>query len=312
MQKLTTEILYFETGPHNAPVMTVGSGEEYEIQTQLNRGPWLDTHPQGEALRARLRGGNPSSGCVFVNGALAGEMLSIEIGPIALDPVGFTNYRGSTGAMPGWLGHSGVGPAHKIVEIRDRKIRWNAELELPVAPMLGFVGVSSPYETFANTWCTRYGGNFDVQEITTGATVHLPIGVDGALLCIGDMHAIQGDGEICGAGGIEASGTVRVTPRVHSLPGSMTWPRITNRTHLGVATQARPAEDAFRIGLEELVRWMNEDYGFSISEAYLLLGQILEARVTQFVNPTYTYFLKIPRKYLPKPKQPRPWNESEG
>ncbi len=64
----------------------------------------------------------------------------------------------------------------------------------------------------------RYGGNFDVQEITTGATVHLPVAVEGALLHIGDMHAIQGDGEICGAGGIEASGLVRVTPRVADLP----------------------------------------------------------------------------------------------
>lgn len=299
MHRATTDVLYFETGPHNAVTMKVATGETYEVQTQLNRGPWLDTHPDGERLRALLRGGNPSSGCVEVRGAKAGQMLSVAIGPIALDPLGFTNYRGNNGAMPGWMGPSGIGPQHKIVTIRDGRFRWDERLELAVRPMIGFVGVSSPYETFANTWCTRYGGNFDVQEITTGAVVHLPLGVDGARLHIGDMHAIQGDGEICGAGGIEASGVVQVTPTVRDLPASMTWPRVTDATHIMVATQARPAEDAFRIGLEEMVKWLAEDYGFTPGDAYLYLGQVLEARVTQFVNPTFTYLLKVARKHLP-------------
>lgn len=308
MQRATTDVLYFETGPSNAPTMRVGAGETYEIQTQLNRGPWFDTHPHGEELRQLLRGGNPSSGCVFVEGAQAGQMLSVAIGSIQLDPIGFTNYRGSNGAMPGWLGHSGVGPQHKVVEIKDGKFRWDARLEIEVRPMLGFVGVSSQYETFNNTWCTKYGGNFDVQEITTGAMVHLPIAVDGALLHIGDMHAIQGDGEICGAGGIEASGLVQVTPQVNPLPGSMFWPRITNATHIGVATQAKPAEDAFRLGLEELIKWLVEDYAFTVGDAYMYLGQVLEARATQFVNPTFTYLLKINRKHLPPSTNPRIWS----
>ena len=238
-------------------------------------------------------------------------MLSVAIGEIRLDPVGFTNYRGTTGAMPGWLGHSGVGPQSKIVHIENGKFRWSDELQLDleVRPMIGFVGISSEYETFGNAWCTRYGGNFDVQEITTGAMVHLPVARPGALLCIGDMHAIQGDGEICGAGGIEASGTVRVVPTLGPLPSSMTWPRITNATHIGVATQARPAEDAFRIGLEEMVRWLVEDYGFTTGDAFLYLGQVLEARVTQFVNPTFTYLVKVARKHLPAPRLARIWNE---
>jgi acetamidase/formamidase len=235
-------------------------------------------------------------------------MLSVEIGPIQLDPLGFTNYRGSNGAMPGWMGHSGIGPQHRIVEIRQGQIHWSDRLILTAQPMLGFVGVASEYETFANTWATRYGGNFDIQEITTGATVHLPVAVPGALLHIGDMHAIQGDGEICGAGGIEASGLVRVTPRLSPLPASMTWPRITNATHIGVATQARPAEDAFRIGLEEMVRWLVEDYSFGTGEAFLYLGQVLEARVTQYVNPTFTYLLKVARKHLPPATNRRLWN----
>lgn len=308
MQRATTDVLYFETGPQNPVTMSVHPGEEFEVQTQLNRGPWFDGHPRGEEYRKKLRGGNPSSGCIDVRGALPGQMLSVDIGNIALDPIGFTNYRGNNSAMPGWMGANGIGPQHKVVMIADGKFRWDERLELPVEPMIGFVGVSSEYETFANTWATRYGGNFDIQEITTGATVHLPVAVPGARLHIGDMHARQGDGEICGAGGIEASGVVGVRTQLSPLPESMIWPRVTNATHIGVATQARPAEDAFRIGLEEMVRWLVEDYAFTAGDAYLYLGQVLEARVTQFVNPTYTYFLKVARKFLPAPTQTRIWN----
>ncbi len=75
----------------------------------------------------------------------------------------------------------------------------------------------------------------------------------------------------------------------------MTWPRITNAEAIMVATQAKPAEDAFRLGLEEMVKWLAEDYGFTPQEAYLYLGQVLEARATQFVNPTFTYLLKVRR-----------------
>jgi len=62
---------------------------------------------------------------------------------------------------------------------------------------------------------------------------------------------------------------------------------------------ARPAEDAFRAALEELILWLEDEYGLPRGEAYLLLGQVLEARCTQFVNPTFSYVAKINRKFLP-------------
>ena len=62
---------------------------------------------------------------------------------------------------------------------------------------------------------------------------------------------------------------------------------------------ARPCEDAFRYALEAMVLWLEESYGFSRGEAYLYLGQVLEARCTAFVNPTFTYIAKVPKRYLP-------------
>ena len=62
---------------------------------------------------------------------------------------------------------------------------------------------------------------------------------------------------------------------------------------------ARPAEDAFRTALEEMVLWLEDDYGFTRGEAYLFLGQVLKARCTRFVNPTFSYVAKVDHKYLP-------------
>jgi acetamidase/formamidase len=325
MKRATTDTLYFETGRHNPVTLHVQPGEEFEIQTQLNRGPWLDDHPDGEALRAKLNdhlsaepgptlrnssvpwflayglpSGNPSSGCIYVEGAKAGDMLLVHIGEIVLDPTGYTQFGGNTGAAPGWFGPTALGSHHRVVEIRDGVIDWSEKLKLPVKPMLGTIGVAPARERFGNNWGGYWGGNMDVQEVTTGTTVMLGVNVDGALLHVGDMHALQGDGEICGAGGIEASGRVRMRVELQSRPESLFWPRLNNKTHLAVVAMARPLEDAFRYALEGLVLWLEDEYGLPRGDAFLLLGQVLEARCTAIVNPTYTYIAKIAKAYLPK------------
>ncbi len=298
MQRASTDVLYFETGPHNAPTMTVEPGETFEVQTQLNRGPWLKDHPDGERLTALLRGGNPSSGCIRVEGAEPGMALRVHILNIALDSVGFTRFRGGTGAMPAWLGASGVGWQERVVEVRPDGIVWGQDRILPLEPMLGFVGTSPAHETWNNTWAGVYGGNLDVQELTTGASILLPVEVPGALLHVGDMHARQGDGEICGAGGIEASGVVTLRCELEPRPPGFSWPRIENATHRMIAAQGRPAEDAFRSALEAMILWLEAD-GMPRGEAFLWLGQVLEARCTQFVNPTFTYLARVRREYWP-------------
>jgi acetamidase/formamidase len=323
VKRATKDVLYFETGADNPVTLTVEPGEEFEVETQLNRGPWLGDHPEADRLRQRLYNGqsprdtlfdagwslpwhipaglpsgNPSSGCIYVEGARPGDLLEVHIGEIDLDPLGYTAYSGNNSTLPGWFGPNGLGPGHRVVEIRDGLIHWSDELQLPVRPMIGCIGVAPARERYHNGWAGYWGGNFDAQEVTTGATLQLGVNVEGALLHVGDMHAIQGDGEICGAGGIEASGRVRLRVELADRPRSFHWPRLVDRTHIATLAMARPCEDAFRYALEALILWLAEDHGFSRIDAYLLLGQILEARCTAFVNPTFTYIAKVPRRYL--------------
>ena len=164
--------------------------------------------------------------------------------------------------------------------------------------MLGVVGVAPQREARHNGWAGQWGGNIDIQEVTTGAKLHLPVYHLGALLHVGDMHARQGDGEICGGGGIETGGSVMMRVELSSMPEEMSWPRIENDTHIMTTGIEKPAEDAFRIALSEMILWLDADYGMTQGEAFIFLAQCLEARVTQFVNPTYSYVCKVNRKYL--------------
>jgi acetamidase/formamidase len=292
--------MYFSTGPNNAPTLRVEPGETFEAQLQINSGPWVDGHPDAEALRKKLLGGNPTCGCIYVEGAEPGDMLSVEILQIQLDDFGFTQYRSVPAASPIWYGLEGFGRQSRVVRIENDSILWDEHITLPARPMVGFVGVAPARETLHNGRNGEWGGNFDVQEITTGATVQLKVQCPGALLHMGDMHAIQGDGEICGAGGIETGGLVRVrTKLTRPAPKALHWPRIQNATHIMTVGFARPAEDAFRIGLEAMVAWLEEEYGMPKPEALLYLGQVLEARCTALVNPTYSYVCKVRREFLP-------------
>ncbi len=279
MQRATTNVLYFETGPDNPPTLHVDPGEVFEVQTAINPGPWCDGE-QLEAYRKKVPHGNPASGCIYINGALPGDRVTVEILDMQLGPVGYTAFGPGTPVFYNWLNASKIAPSHKRVEIRDGQILWNQDLRIPAKPMVGFVGVAPARDRFNNGWNGCWGGNFDLQEITTGVKVHLRAECPGALLHMGDVHAIQGDGEICGAGGIESDALLRVRVGVTSpAPAAMHWPRLENEHYIMTCGFSRPAEEAFRIALEALLQWMTADYRYPLEEAYMLLGQVLEAQL---------------------------------
>lgn len=132
---------------------------------------------------------------------------------------------------------------------------------------------------------------------------HFPVAIEikaDALMFLGDDHAVQGDGELCGFGAIEVRTFTTIEVDLISRPETMEWPRFKTADHVGAVPCARPLGDAFRLSVEELINWMVEDYGFTQPEALLLLGQVAEARCTQLVAPNYTYVSKIARRYLGK------------
>lgn len=175
-------------------------------------------------------------------------------------------------------------------------------IEIPLQPMLGRLAVAPEgEEAFGGLWPGRFGGNMDAPDAREGTTVYLPIFHEGALFYFGDVHAAQGDGEVCGSG-LETTG--EVTFQFELIKGqTIAWPRFEDAEHLMVAGSGRPLIDAFRIAHVELIDWLVADYGFQRIEAYQVVSQAGSSRVANVVDPLYTVVARFPKKLLPARQQ---------
>ena len=117
-----------------------------------------------------------------------------------------------------------------------------------------------------------------------------------AYLYLGDCHAAQGDGELCGVAVEMASTTTVQVDLIKDWP--IAWPRLETEEVITTIGSARPMEDAARIAYRELVRWLCAGYGFDETEAYFLLTQAGRIRLGNMVDPKYTLGASILKRYL--------------
>lgn len=241
---------------------------------------------------------NGATGPIEVRGAKPGDMLTVEILGMELDTLGFTALWPGVGMFPDWVRQKEFGMQTRVVAVSDGVVHWNDRVKLPIRPMIGVIGVAPVHGAVLTVDNGTHGGNLDVQEVTTGNAVMLKVHHEGAHLFLGDCHAIQGDGEANGMGAIEIAAVLTVRVGLSAAPARLSWPRIETPTHICTVGCARPLEDAMRIAFEEMVYWLEESYAIPAAEAYMLLGQIAEARCTQVVNPKYTYICKVSKEIL--------------
>lgn len=175
-------------------------------------------------------------------------------------------------------------------------------IEVNLVPMLGRIATAPPAgQSIPGGVPDYFGGNMDTSDAREGATVYLPIFNEGAYFYFGDVHALQGDGEITGSG-IET--TADVTLQLNVLKNKkIAWPRLENDEYIMVAGSVRPLMDAFRIAHVEMVKWLEADFGFDRWEALQVFSQVGSARVANVVDPNYTVVAKFPKKYLPPEKE---------
>src|SRR5262249_58796631 len=106
-------------------------------------------------------------------------------------------------------------------------------------------------------------------EMRAGVTCYLGVKVPGALFSLGDGHARQGEGEVCGVAVECAMDTVVIVDVIKGRP--CPWPRLESDTHIMSIGSARPLEDAFRIAQHDLIQWVQADYGIPTLHAYPFL-----------------------------------------
>lgn len=293
MQTADRKNLYYRHSGDNKPSIIVDSGEIFAVDTELCSGSWLQK-PTDIWSKEKSKGPNPTV-CIGIHSALPGDILAVEIIDIEPEELGYTCIldKRLNNAIIG----RDIDPCPRTVTIKNGYVNWSEKLKLPIKPMIGTLGTSSA-EGRLNSYGGHYGGNMDVNEITTGTTVYLPVSYPDALLNIGDVHAIQGDGEICNAGGIECRARVKLRVNIEKNRTKQRCVRAENENHLMAIACLESTDESFYLACGELIHFVCSRYNISIAECFNLASQVMEARCTQYVNPTRSYICKMPKEIL--------------
>lgn len=252
------------------------------------------------------QGPNPQTGPFFVEGAEPGDMLIVwfdkietnratawsggALAPYTVTPSSLLSRTERQAPRASWLLDKTKGTAR----LDGADI---GGIELRMRPMLGCVGVApARKEAIATSTPGAFGGNMDYAGLNQGVTVMLPVNEPGALLFIGDGHALQGEGEVVGTG-LETSMDVEFTVRVVKK-APIQWPRLENDTHVMVLGSERSLIEALQHATSEMHRWLMQDYGLSERGASLLMGQALEYEVANVVDPRFTMVAKMRKSTL--------------
>lgn len=297
----TPERYYNTLGTHE-PALRIADGDTV-LTTTLDAGG-------NDAAGVRVaKRGNPQTGPFYVEGAEPGDTLAVRF-----DRLWPNRRHGWSGR---YLAPNVVDPAYvaDMPPVAARQsVDWEIDLEsgtatlatetrlgrltLPLRPMLGCFGVAPAHgQAISTATSGPHGGNMDYKGFEQGVTVYFPVEAEGALLFVGDGHAVQGCGEIAGTG-IEISFDVQFTVRVQK-GRRIHWPRAENDTHILTAGNARPLDQALQHATTEMSRWLIDEYGLDMAGAHILLGQCVEYEIANVFDPAYTVVCKLAKSLLP-------------
>src|SRR5207244_2532828 len=238
-----------------------------------------------------------------VEGAAKGDVLAVHIHaiiPRGEQPIGTTalipEFGGLVGTTQTAMLNQPLPERVKKMEVTEQGIRFNNAITLPYEPFLGTLGVSPEIEAVTSLQPDYWGGNMDMPDVGPGAILYFPVHHRDAYLYLGDCHATQGDGELCGVA-VEIPSTTTV--QVDLIKNwQIAWPRLENEKFIMTIGSTRPMEDAARIAYRELINWMLSDFGFDQYEAYFLLTQAGRVRLGNMVDPKYTLGASILKSYI--------------
>jgi acetamidase/formamidase len=290
-----------------APRLKIAPGETVQFEIvdassgQLNRES-IDADLEKLDL-ARV---NPVTGPVYVDGARPGDALKIKV--LSFRPSGW----GWTGNIPGFGLLTDQFPKAKLHH-------WNYDPGLapamygpggrvPLKPMCGTIGVAPAEPGLHSIIPPRnVGGNMDVRDIAEGVELYLPVEVDGALFSVGDTHAAQGDGEVCGTA-IETS--IDVALEFDLVKGAnLRMPRYVTPGPVSRHFDAKGYEVTTGIGpdlmsgartaVSEMVELLSRRYGYSPIDAYMLCSVCADLRISSIVDvPNWVVSFYFPRVVL--------------
>jgi amidase len=257
--------------PDNAPVLTVATGEIFQLETPSIL-TFIETFPDSVIL--------PVTGPVEVQGAEPGLTLKIDILKIKL-----TTGEAAITAIPGKGAFSDriSQPSYKVVTYDDTHVHFSDSLKIPLRPMVGKIGVAPAEASISSGTSGPHGGNMDITEMAEGASVYLPIFMRGAMMAAGDVHALMADGEShLSAVETESVLTLRcdVTDAIR-----LTHPMLVTQSHVMTVGEGRNLEEAYHIALDDMARLIMERNGLGFLDAVMLISNAADLKINQIVNP---------------------------
>jgi len=304
---------YYNTFSHTNPVMArINPGDIVTTKT-------VDSSGVDEKGQPRATGSNPLTGPFYIENAEPGDAIAVHLRKVRLNRNwGYTSYRlAPFTVLPEYV--ESMYPNHYKADLvrkgRDNILAWDLDLktntvklrepvsskiklEFPARPMLGCIGVAAPGD-FSPTSAPSgsYGGNLDYNEIVEGATVLFPVYHKGALLFMGDGHALMADGEPLGTG-IETSMDVEFSVEIRKN-AHMTGPRVETAESL-ISLGSQPEfqsslDRGLQLATTDMLRWLTTDYQLEPWAAHQLIGAVGKYDV---VTAAGTMALRIPKKHL--------------
>ncbi|WP_442489457.1 acetamidase/formamidase family protein [Halomonas litopenaei] len=283
------------------PQETISSGDTRRFDILDASGGLITRHSKAEAL-TRLPAGelNPVCGPLYMEDAEPGDVIEVEL--VDFEP----GQWGWTGLIPGFglLADDFTSPWLKVSEYDSESVYFDEDIVIPFRPFAGTIGLAPAEPGQHSIVPPRIcGGNLDIRDLVKGARLYLPVQVKGGLLSIGDTHACQGDGEVCGTA-VETRMAATATLRLHkagNIPAPMfdVPPGASSEEDAGflVTTGVGPelmqgARDAVRFMIDRLHRQV----GMEEQLAYALCSVAGRLRVSEIVDqPNWVVSFYMPR-----------------
>jgi acetamidase/formamidase len=280
------------------PVLRMASGDMLRVETMVARGLQrlrAAGVPEAEipdALKVvestvteRGPGAHPWTGPVWIESAEPGDVLEVKILDFEfLHPYGVVGFVPNSGTLPDDFPYT----RFKLIRFNPREgtAAFAPGVALKLAPFFGSIGVAPTplVGRISSGPPGHHTGNLDNKELVAGSTLFLPVHVPGALLSVGDGHAVQGDGEVT-LTALETSlrGTIQVTVRKGKR---LNWPRAETPTHF-IAMGLHPdLDEAAQLATREMIDLLVTEKGMSRDDAYILCSLAADLRVTQLVDGT--------------------------
>jgi acetamidase/formamidase len=302
--------------PKEPPRLTIDSGDTVSVETlmhakdQIQKGVSMEKIVE---LRKANPGGGPHSltGPIFVNGAEPGDVLEIRILKIVPKKVG-TNFNlpgkdfPTIGALAKDFPEGHV--EYFDIDPKAKTVKFKPGIEIPLRPFPGTLAVGidpddpsprrggekDPMAPVSTLRPWKNGSNMDINEMTEGTTIFIPVFLKGGLIWTGDSHCAQGNGEV-NLTALECSYQEILLQPIVRKDLKLTWPRIETKTHYILVGFDEDLMKAFVNAISETVDFLSTVKKLDRYEAYALASMAADCRVSQVVDVRKGVHCMVPK-----------------